>query len=146
MSEHSISMHPSGPPSTVLPAESPALSHALHQALDAPAVDRRARVAEVVAANPRSLNAWAALGSLGRDEIEQYAAYRVGYHRGLDALRANGWRGSGYVRWVDETNRGFLRCLRGLQQMAAAIGEGDEAARIAVFMQQLDPAGIPAEG
>ena len=94
-------------------------------------------------ANPRSLYAWAALGDLGRDEIERYAAYRVGYHRGLDALRANGWRGSGYVRWADETNRGFLRCLSGLQQMAAAIGEHDEAERIAVFMQQLDPSGIP---
>jgi hypothetical protein len=103
-------------------------------------------VALVVAANPRSINAWAALGSLGRDEIERYAAFRVGYHRGLDALRANGWRGSGYVRWADETNRGFLRCLRGLQHMAATIGEVDEAERIALFMQQLDPSGIPATG
>lgn len=139
-------MHPSGPPRTVLPAESGALDRALDEALAAAPDDRRDQVAQVVAANPRSLNAWAALGSLGRDEIERYAAYRVGYHRGLDALRANGWRGSGYVRWVDETNRGFLRCLRGLQQMASAIGEGDEATRIAVFMQQLDPSGIPAEG
>jgi Protein of unknown function (DUF3151) len=139
-------MHPSGPPRTVLPAEAVAVDEALHQALAAPPDDRRTQVAHVVAANPRSLNAWAALGALGRDEIERYAAFRVGYHRGLDALRANGWRGSGYVRWVDETNRGFLRCLRGLQQMAAAIGERDEADRIAVFMQQLDPSGIPAAG
>ena len=146
MSEHSISMHPSGPPRTVLPAEAAALDDQLRQALAAPADDRRDRVATITAANPRSLNAWAALGGLGRDDIERYSAYRVGYHRGLDALRANGWRGSGYVRWVDQTNRGFLRCLRGLQQMAAAIGEADEAARIAVFMQQLDPTGIPAEG
>jgi hypothetical protein len=28
--------------------------------------------------------------------------------------------------------------------MAASIGEVDEAERIAVFMQQLDPGGIPA--
>ena len=143
MSEHSISMHPSGPPRTVLPSEKATVDVALRQALAAPTDDRRALVAEVVAANPRSLNGWAALGGLGRDEIERYAAYRVGYHRGLDALRANGWRGSGYVRWLDETNRGFLRCLRGLQQMSAAIGEVDEAERIAVFMQQLDPSGIP---
>ena len=46
--------------------------------------------------------------------IERYAYYRVGYHRGLDALRANGWRGSGYVRWSEPTNRGFLRALAGL--------------------------------
>jgi Protein of unknown function (DUF3151) len=139
-------MHPSGPPRTVLPDEAGSVNEALRLALASPLDDRRSLVAEVVVANPRSLNAWAALGSLGRDEIERYAAFRVGYHRGLDALRANGWRGSGYVRWADETNRGFLRCLRGLQQMAAAIGERDEAERIAVFMQQLDPSGIPAEG
>jgi Protein of unknown function (DUF3151) len=139
-------MHPSGPPRTVLPAEADSVNDALRDALGAPLDDRRPLVAEVVVANPRSLNAWAALGSLGRDEIERYAAFRVGYHRGLDALRANGWRGSGYVRWADETNRGFLRCLRGLQQMAAAIDERDEAERIAVFMQQLDPTGIPADG
>lgn len=146
MSEHSISMHPSGPPRTVLPAESDAVNGAIQQAFAAPDDQRRPLVAAVVVGNPRSLNAWAALGSLGRDEIERYAAFRVGYHRGLDALRANGWRGSGYVRWADETNRGFLRCLRGLQQMAAAIGERDEAERIAIFLQQLDPSGIPAEG
>ena len=146
MSEHSISMHTSGPPRTVLPDESSSVNEALRHALAAPTEDRRDQVARVVVSSPRSLNAWAALGSLGRDEIERYAAFRVGYHRGLDALRANGWRGSGYVRWADETNRGFLRCLRGLQHMAAAIGETDEAERIALFMQQLDPSGIPAEG
>ena len=138
-------MHPSGPPRTVLPAESATVDALLSQACSASPSDRRAEVAKVVAAFPRSLNGWAALGSLGRDEIERYASYRVGYHRGLDALRANGWRGSGYVRWVDETNRGFLRCLLGLQQMAAAIGENDEAERIALFIQQLDPSGIPSE-
>jgi hypothetical protein len=146
MSEHSISMHTAGPPRTVLPEESSSVLEALRRALAAPIEDRRDQVARVVVENPRSLNAWAALGSLGRDEIERYAAFRVGYHRSLDTLRANGWRGSGYVRWADETNRGFLRCLRGLQHMAAEIGETDEAERIALFMQQLDPSGIPAEG
>ena len=139
-------MHAAGPPRTVLPAESPTMEQALRKALAAPEHDRRDMVARVVAANPRSMTAWAALAGLGRDEVEQYAAFRVGYHRGLDALRANGWRGSGYVRWADETNRGFLRCLRGLQQMAEAIGERDEAERIALFMQQLDPNGIPVDG
>jgi Protein of unknown function (DUF3151) len=139
-------MHPSGPPRTVLPAEAATTSDALRRALEAPPDDRRAQVASVVIANPRSLFAWAALASLGRDDIERYSAFRVGYHRGLDSLRANGWRGSGYVRWADETNRGFLRCLRGLQQTAAAIGEDDEADRIALFIQQLDPSGIPANG
>lgn len=139
-------MQPSGPPRTVLPPESAAVQEGLAAALAAPADERHARVAAVVAANPRSLSAWAALGALGRDDVECYAAYRVGYHRGLDALRANGWRGSGFVRWSDETNRGFLRCLRGLQQSAARIGERDEEERIAMFLQQLDPSGVPSEG
>jgi hypothetical protein len=68
----------------------------------------------------------------------------VGYHRGLDRLRGSGWRGSGYVRWRHDTNRGFLRSLAGLQSTAAAIGERDEAERCAVFLQQLDPEWPPA--
>lgn len=110
-----------------------------------PEADRRAAVAGVVAGAPRFLDAWAALGDLGRDPVERYAAYRVGYHRGLDALRANGWRGSGYVRWSEPTNRGFLRCMRGLADMAAQIGEDDEADRCRTFLLQLDPSGIPAD-
>ncbi len=129
-----------GLPETVLPpdpldaaiADDPALSYEDASAL--------------VASHPRSLVGWATLGELAPDPMASYAFFRVGYHRGLDALRAAGWRGSGFVRGTHPTNRGFLRCLRGLQQMAAVIGEDDEARRIAVFMQQLDPSGIPAEG
>jgi len=138
-------MQPSGPPRTVLPPESASVIDALGSAATASVDERRDLIAKVVMAHPRSLFAWAALGAVGRDDIERYSAYRVGYHRGLDALRANGWRGSGYVRWADDSNRGFLRCLRGLQQMAAAIGETDEADRIAMFILQLDPTGIPSE-
>jgi hypothetical protein len=141
-----IGLSTSGPPSTVLPAPDPTAAAALAAALDAPQDERRAAIAEVVAAYPRYVDAWARLGDHGRDRIERYAAYRVGYHRGLDALRANGWRGSGYVRWSQETNRGFLRALRGLGRTAAEIGETDEADRISLFIQQLDPSGIPSEG
>ena len=102
-------------------------------------------MAEFVAGHPRSLAGWAAQGDLGRDVIERYAAYRVGYHRGLDALRANGWRGSGYVRWEASGNQGFLRCLLGLHLTATEIGEDDEAARCAQFLLQLDPSGVPEE-
>jgi hypothetical protein len=123
----------------------PAARHALEQALDGDAEGRREAVSAVVAIWPRYVDAWARLGDLGRDDIERYAAYRVGYHRGLDALRASGWRGSGYVRWSNENNRGFLRALRGLGHMAERIGENDEAERIALFIQQLDPAGIPPD-
>lgn len=142
MAEQPIHMS-SGLPSTVLPESDPAVRHALAQALHAD--DPRAAVAVVVADNPRTLDAWAALGDHGRDTIERYAAYRVGYHRGLDALRANGWRGSGYVRWSAPGNRSFLRCLLGLAAMADAIGEADEALRCEQFLLQLDPSGAPAD-
>ncbi len=144
--ERPIHLTTQGPPSAVLPEPEPEAKQALAQALAAPGDDRRAAVAAVAARWPRYVDAWAGLGDLGRDDIERYAAYRVGYHRGLDALRANGWRGSGYVRWAHETNRGFLRALRGLGQMADRIGEDDEAERIQLFIIQLDPTGIPAQG
>lgn len=130
----------SGLPSTVLPVLDPAYASALDLAV---AAGSREQVATLVASAPRVLDGWAALGELGRDPVERYAYYRIGYHRGLDTLRANGWRGSGYVRWGAGGNDGFLRCLRGLQQMAAAIGEDDEAERCHVFLLQLDPRGIP---
>lgn len=141
-----ISLAPAGPPTTVLPDEPPELRHRLAQALGAPEAERRDLIAAVVASSPRYLDGWARLGEHGRDPIERYAAFRVGYHRGLDTLRANGWRGSGYVRWSHESNRGFLRALRGLGRAAAEIGEDDEAERIALFIGQLDPSGVPAEG
>jgi len=138
MSDHPIHMT-DGVPTTVLPDPDPALAGRL-----ATAASDREQVAAVVAGAPRSLEGWATLGDLGRDLIERYAYYRIGYHRGLDALRANGWRGSGYVRWGEGGNDGFLRALRGLQQMAEAIGEADEAERCQQFLLQLDPRGVPA--
>jgi hypothetical protein len=135
----------SGLPTTVLPAVDPVLADRLARAVAQPAAQRREAVAEVVASAPRYLDGWAELGDLGRDPVERYAAYRVGYHRGLDALRANGWRGSGYVRWAEPTNRGFLRSLRGLGEMAAVIGEDDEAERCRTFLLQLDPSGAPTD-
>ncbi len=132
-----------GLPSTVLPAPDDDVRAALDAALALDGEHRRDAVASVVTADPRFLEAWAELGDLGRDPIERYAYYRVGYHRGLDALRASGWRGSGYVRWSAPTNRGFLRSLAGLGAMAAEIGETDEAERITLFLAQLDP-GAPA--
>lgn len=142
MSDQPIQMS-SGIPSTVLPEPDAELRHELGHAMQAD--DPRTAVSAFVAGHPRSLEGWAAHGDLGRDVIDRYAAYRVGYHRGLDALRANGWRGSGYVRWSAPGNEGFLRCLLGLHLMAAHIGEEDEATRCAQFLMQLDPSGVPQE-
>src|SRR3712207_5222652 len=126
-----VQLSSSGPPSTVLDPEPPDALAALALALESADEERRDAVADVVARWPRFLDAWARLGDLARDPVEAYACYRVGYHRGLDRLRQSGWRGSGYVRWEHETNRGFLRSLEGLRRTAAAIGEDAEVERCA---------------
>lgn len=119
------------------------LSTDIAAALDAaealPPEQRRRAVAAVAAQDPHCLQAWAALAEMADDPIDRYAFARVGYHRGLDALRAAGWRGSGYVRWRAEPNRGFLRSLHMLQLAAGSIGEVDEEVRCDLFLRQLDP-------
>lgn len=99
----------------------------------------------MVASDPRESLGWAELGRLADDPLSSYAFYRVGYHRGLDTLRGNGWRGSGFVRWNHEGNLGFLRCLDGLRRQADHIGESDEAERCRLFLVQLDPHGSASE-
>jgi hypothetical protein len=135
-----------GPPETVLPPEPAEALAALDAALAVEPERRRAAVASVAARWPGFLDAWARLGELARDDVEAYAYFRVGYHRGLDRLRQSGWRGSGYVRWRQPTNRGFLRALDGLRASAGAIGEQDEQQRCAEFLRQLDPEWSKARG
>jgi hypothetical protein len=144
MSDHSIRMT-QGIPTTVLPEPSAPLAHGLAQLAHLEPGERLAAAQELARQYPAVSEVWAELGDLGRETLERYAYYRVGYHRGLDALRANGWRGSGYVRWSAPSNRGFLRCLAGLAQMAAEIGEAAEAERCELFCAQLDPSWMPAK-
>ena len=129
-----------GRPTVVLPAPDPGL---LRRIETASTLDE---LAPLVAAHPDSMDAWAALGQrYERSEatlanaITAYACFRVGYHRGLDALRKNGWNGGQSVRWADEPNRGFLRCVSGLARMAGHLGELHEAERCARFLTDLDP-------
>jgi hypothetical protein len=129
----------SGPPETILPDPPQELSDLVESAEGMDLDARRAALASVVAANPTLLIGWAALAASARDHVESYAYARVGYHRGLDALRGSGWRGSGYVRWAHRSNRGFLRSVDALRAAAEAIGETAEAERCAVFLRQLDP-------
>lgn len=133
-----------GLPETILPAQPREATASLDAALVLPEPQRRDAVAKVAAAWPTFLEAWAELAQLGRDPVESYAYARVGYHRGLDALRGAGWRGSGYVRWSEPTNHGFLRSLEALRRTAAAIGERAEEQRCALFLRQLDP-GRPSD-
>jgi hypothetical protein len=98
--------------------------------------------AQVAARHPASSAAWATLAESALADgrvIEAYAYARTGYHRGLDALRRAGWKGSGPVPWAHQPNRGFLRALAALQKAAAAIGEDDEAERCGRFLSDSDP-------
>ena len=128
-----------GTPETVLDPPPPELQAALEEAAAQTGQARRDAYARVAAASPRCLEAWAGLAESVEDPVERYAYARVGYHRGLDALRASGWRGSGFVRWAHPSNRGFLRSLDALRAAAAIIGETEEEERCAIFLRQLDP-------
>ena len=82
-----------GPPPTQLP-EDPAAARAR--------VGRRP--ADVVRRHPESPLAWATLAEAALaddavDDVTAYAYARVGYHRSLDMLRRNGWKGHGPVPW-----------------------------------------------
>ncbi len=143
MTTHDVRFGGSGIPQTVLPPEPDDITSAIAEAIEADAADARLALADVAAKAPRTLTVWAELGDRAADRIEAYAYYRIGYHRGLDTLRQHGWRGSGFVRWEHPTNRGFLRCLDGLQRKAAEIDETDEADRCALFLRQLDPSWPP---
>jgi hypothetical protein len=93
---------------------------------------------EIVVSYPSSSLAWARMAEMARDEgrtIEAYAFARVGYHRGLDLLRRNGWKGQGPIPWSHEPNRGFLLCLYELSLAAVGIGETEEAVRTAQFLR-----------
>jgi hypothetical protein len=121
-----------GPEPTLLP-EDPTVTAAL---------DGGADPTDVAAAHPTSSAAWAALAERALDAGEPVAAYayaRTGYHRGLDQLRRNGWKGFGPVPWAHQPNQGFLRALGALARAATAIGEQDEATRCRDFLAESDP-------
>ena len=103
----------------------------------------------VAAACPSASVAWAALAeeALADDRaITAYAYARTGYHRGLDQLRRNGWKGFGPVPYAHEANRGFLRCVAALARAADAIGETDENLRCLDLLDDCDPGARSALG
>ncbi len=115
------------PPATLLPA---AVQPEALLASGAAPVDVAARY-------PAFSLAWALLAedALDRERpVEAYAYARTGYHRSLDALRRNGWKGHGPVPWSHEPNRGFLRCLAALARAAGDINETDEEQRCWTFL------------
>jgi hypothetical protein len=126
-----VSLHENlleGPPPTLLPDEVEARASNSDGGADAYTTSR--------AVTPRRSLAWAVLADAAWNEgriVESYAFARVGYHRGLDALRRNGWKGHGPVPWAHEPNRGFL-----LGRAAQAIGEEEEVTRIGDFLTECD--------
>ncbi|MGC4854136.1 DUF3151 domain-containing protein [Micromonospora sp. DT4] len=126
------------PPATLLPANDEA-DAALAAAQEAGTDEA---FAEVAARFPTFSAAWGALAArafAAGAVVTGYAYARTGYHRGLDQLRRNGWKGHGPVPWSHEPNQGFLRCLYVLSRAADEIGEADEAARCAQFLRDCDP-------
>jgi hypothetical protein len=126
-----------GPPPTLLPADPASAELAGGEA-----------PAAVVRRHPASPTAWAGLAESARDggadDVTVYAYARVGYHRSLDLLRRNGWKGHGPVPWEHEPNRGFLRCLGILALSARAIGETEEWDRCSAFLRDSSPAAYDA--
>ena len=91
---------------------------------------------------PNELAEFAVLAEQALDADQAVAAYayaRTGYHRGLDALRRNGWKGFGPVQFAHEPNRGFLRCVAALARAAEAIGETPEYQRCLDMLDDCDP-------
>jgi hypothetical protein len=124
-------------PETLLPAEPEVISE----------LDRTGKheVARVVAAHPTSSLAWAELANIAHAEgrtLDSYAYARVGYHRGLDALRKAGWRGQGPIPWRHEPNRGVLRAFYALRRAAGEIGEAGEVERLTALLNGSDPTAI----
>ena len=131
------------PPATLLPANDEA-DRALAEATQSGTDEAYASVA---ARFPSYSGAWAGLAANALAEKQPVTAYayaRTGYHRGLDALRRNGWKGHGPVPWSHAPNQGFLRSLHSLSLAAAEIGETDEAERCAQFLRDSDPAAAAA--
>ena len=136
------------PPNTMLPPEPLEVVAALDAALatgQAGTPERQAALRDVARRWPASIVAWAALAetalALGQD-VEAYAFARTAYHRSLDRLRANGWRGTGLVPGSHAPNLGVLRALRALMLASDRLGEADEVTRLRTFLLDSDPSDL----
>lgn len=101
---------------------------------------------DTVFAHPDSPGVWAAKAFAAiesaendDDKIVAYALARTGYHRSLDRLRANGWRGAGPVPYSHEPNRAVLRAIASLALAARLIGETSEYERCRTMLEDADP-------
>jgi hypothetical protein len=128
-----------GPEPTLLPENTVAQA----------ALDAGNDPATVAAEHPEFSGAWASLAESSLDAGETIAAYayaRTGYHRGLDQLRRNGWKGFGPVPWEHRPNQGFIRAVAVLAKAAGKIGETHEFDRCRQLVLDSDPAAVAATG
>ena len=99
--------------------------------------------------HPESPLAWAILAeqalegastnsTTDQEKLQAYAFARTGYHRGLDRLRAHGWKGFGPVPWSHEPNHGVLRVIAALALAAQLIGEDSEYERCRALLTDAD--------
>lgn len=124
------------PPETLLPADPGEAD--LEQGM-APA--------EVAQRHPDSVAAWAMMADEALDaarDLEGYAFARTAYHRSLDGLRRNGWRGHGPVPWSHVPNRGFLQSLAVLATASERLGDDAEAHRCREFLRESSREGYEA--
>src|SRR5215208_4921733 len=133
------------PPSVLLPPDVEQAVAALDEALrigDEDTPERYDALTAVARSWPAFVGGWAELArtarALGRD-VEAYAFARTGYHRALDRLRGNGWRGTGWVLWAHEPNRSALLAFHELLRAAESIGETPEAERMRTLLLDSDP-------
>ncbi|QQU87904.1 DUF3151 domain-containing protein [Corynebacterium glucuronolyticum] len=98
---------------------------------------------DAAVAHPASPTVWAELAELALERHDAptiaYAYARTGYHRGLDLLRKNGWKGWGPVPFSHQPNRGVLRAIAALAKAAKLIGENDEYDRLQKMLEDADP-------
>ncbi len=116
------------PPATLLPEDPGAASLAEG---DDPRI--------VTATHPDSALAWTVLAELALTDgldLEGYAFARTGYHRSLDLLRRNGWKGHGPLPWNHAPNRAFLPSLA---EASERFGDVGEAHRCREFLHESSP-------
>lgn len=113
-----------------------------------PAADSDPASAATAFAHPDSPLVWAtraesfladAAAGSDDDKLTAYAFARTGYHRSLDRLRANGWKGWGPVPYSHEPNRAVLRSIAALARAARLIGEDAEYDRCRQMLSDADP-------
>jgi hypothetical protein len=132
-------------PAIALPPETDDAVQALEEALhigEAGTAEQRAALTAVARSWPAFVGGWAHLAEAARaqsQDVEAYAFARTGYHRALDRLRGNGWRGMGLVPWAHAPNRSALRAFYELLRAAELIGETTEVERMRTLLLDSDP-------